>query len=122
MIGIVVAVIGLAFTMASLLWERRADLNTLRALGMRRRELAGAAAWEGALTALAGLLMGLAVSFALGWLLIYRINKQTFGWTLQTDWPWAQLSALALLVLASATIAGWFVGHWAARLPAEREE
>jgi putative ABC transport system permease protein len=122
LIGIVVAVIGLAFTMASLLWERRADLNTLRALGLRRKELAGAAALEGALTAAAGLLLGLAVSFALGWLLIFRINKQTFGWTLQTDWPWLQLSALSLVVLASATIAGWFVGRWAARLPAEREE
>ena len=122
LIGIAVAVIGLAFTMASLLWERRADLNTLRALGLRRRELAGAAALEGALTAAAGLLMGLAVSFALGWLLIYRINKQTFGWTLQTDWPWRQLAVLSLLVLASATIAGWLVGRRAARLPAEREE
>jgi putative ABC transport system permease protein len=122
LIGVVVAVAGLAFTMASLLWERRADLNTLRALGMRRQELALAAAWEGALTAAAGVLSGLAVSLALGWLLIYRINKQTFGWTLQTDRPWGQLAALALLVLASATVAGWFVGQWAARLPAEREE
>ena len=122
LIGVVVAVAGLAFTMASLLWERRAYLNTLRALGMRRRELALAAAWEGALTAAAGVFSGLAVSLALGWLLIYRINKQTFGWTLQTDRPWGQLAALALLVLASATIAGWFVGRWAARLPAEREE
>ena len=122
LIGVVVAVIGLAFTMASLLWERRADLNTLRALGMRRKELAAAAALEGALTAAAGLFMGLAVSFALGWLLIYRINKQTFGWTLQTGWPWLQLAALTLLVLTSATLAGWFVGRWAARLPAEREE
>jgi putative ABC transport system permease protein len=122
LIGVVVAVAGLAFTMASLLWERRADLNTLRALGMRRSELALAAAWEGALTAAAGVLSGLAVSLALGWLLIYRINKQTFGWTLQTDRPWGQLAALALLVLASATITGWFVGRWAARLPAEREE
>jgi putative ABC transport system permease protein len=122
LIGIFVAVIGLAFTMASLLWERRADLNTLRALGLRRKELATAAALEGALTATAGLLLGIAVSFALGWLLIFRINKQTFGWTLQTDWPWLQLSALAFLVLASASIAGWFVGRWAARLPAEREE
>lgn len=122
LIGVGVAVAGLAFTMASLLWERRADLNTLRALGMRRKELALAAAWEGALTAAAGVLSGLAVSLALGWLLIYRINKQTFGWTLQTDRPWGQLAALALLVLASATIAGWFVGRWAARLPAEREE
>ena len=122
LIGILVAVIGLAFTMASLLWERRADLNTLRALGLRRRELAQAAALEGALTATAGVSLGLGVSFALGWLLIYRINKQTFGWTLQTDWPWWQLIALALLVLASATLAGWFVGRWSARLPAEREE
>jgi putative ABC transport system permease protein len=122
LIGVVVAVAGLAFTMASLLWERRADLNTMRALGMRRKELACAAAWEGALTAAAGVLTGLAVSLALGWLLIYRINKQTFGWTLQTDRPWAQLAVLALLVLASATVAGWFVGRWAARLPAEREE
>ncbi len=122
LIGVVVAVAGLAFTLASLLWERRADLNTLRALGMRRNELAGAAAWEGALTAAAGVVTGLTVSLALGWLLIYRINKQTFGWTLQTDRPWGQLAALALLVLASATAAGWCVGRWAARLPAEREE
>jgi putative ABC transport system permease protein len=122
LIGIVVAVVGLAFTLASLLWERRADLNTLRAIGLRRGELAGAAAWEGALTAAAGSIAGLAVSLALGWLLIYRINQQTFGWTLQTARPWGQLAALALLVLASAIIAGWFVGRWAARLPAEREE
>jgi putative ABC transport system permease protein len=122
LIGIVVAIVGLALTMASLLWERRIDLNTLRALGLRRHELANAAALEGALTAAAGLLMGLAVSVALGWLLIFRINKQTFGWTLQTDRPWLQLTALALLVLASATVVGWLVGRWAARLPAEREE
>ena len=122
LIGIVVAVAGLALTMASLLWERRADLNTLRALGMRRRELAAAAAWEGLLSAAAGVLAGLGASLGLGWLLIFRINKQTFGWTLQTDYPWGQLAALATLVLASATLTGWLVGRWAARLPAEREE
>jgi putative ABC transport system permease protein len=122
LIGIIVAIAGLAFTLASLLWERRVDLGTLRALGMRRQELAGAAAWEGALTAAVGVLMGLTVSLALGWLLIYRINKQTFGWTLQTDRPWGQLAALAFLMLASATVAGWFVGRWSAQLPAEREE
>ena len=122
LIGIVVAVAGLALTMASLLWERRADLNTLRALGLRRRELAAAAAWEGLLSAAAGVLAGLAASLGLGWLLIFRINKQTFGWTLQTDYPWGQLAALAALVLASATLTGWLVGRWAARLPAEREE
>lgn len=122
LIGTVVAIAGLALTMASLLWERRIDLNTLRALGLRRRELSSAAALEGAITATAGILMGLALGVVLGWLLIFRVNKQTFGWTLQTDLPWLQLLALSLLVLASATVAGWLVGRWAAQLPAEREE
>jgi len=89
---------------------------------LRRSELAGAAALEGAMTAGAGLLMGLAVSLALGWLLIYRINQQTFGWTLQTDRPWLQLGGLAAVVLLSAMLTSWFVGSWATRLPAEREE
>lgn len=122
LIGIIVAVAGLAFTMSSLLWERRNDLATLRALGLRRREISAAAALEGGLLAVAGLLAGLVVSLALGWLLIFRINKQTFGWTLQTDVPGMQLLVLALLVLASASLAGWLAGRWATRLPSEREE
>ena len=122
LIGVVVAVVGLAFTMASLLWERRLDLATMRALGLRRSEISRSAGWEGALTAMAGLGMGLALSAALGWLLIYRINKQTFGWTLQTNWPSAQLTGLSVMVLASAISVAWLVGRWGSRLPAEREE
>lgn len=122
LIGIVVAVAGLGFTLASLLWERRADLTTLRALGVRRSEMAAATAWEGLLTALAGVVVGLLASLALGWLLIQRVNKQTFGWTLQTDLPWVQLSALALLVLLAAAATGWSAGRWGAQLPAESEE
>ena len=98
------------------------DLAVLRSLGMRHRELSVAAALEGAITAAAGLVTGLMISLALGWLLIFRINKQTFGWTLQTDYPWMQLIALSVVVLISASAAGWFVGRWASKLPAEREE
>lgn len=122
LIGVVVAVVGLGFTMVSLLWERRGELTTLRALGLRRSELAAAAAFEGALTATSGVLVGLAASLALGWLLIHRVNRQTFGWTLETDWPWSQLGALAAVVIASATVTAWTAGRWGARLPAEREE
>lgn len=122
LIGVVVAVAGLGFTLASLLWERRGDLNTLRALGLRHSELAAAAAWEGLLTAFGGVAVGLVTSLALGWLLIFRVNKQTFGWTLQTDWPWSQLAALGIVVMAFAAATGWAAGRWGARLPAEREE
>jgi putative ABC transport system permease protein len=121
-IGMAVAVAGLAFTMVSLLWERRDQLATLRALGMRRNEIAAAAAWEGALTAFGGVLIGVVASVALGLLLVFGVNKQTFGWTLEMAFPWGQIAGLAGLVIAAAAVTGWIAGRWGAQLPAEREE
>lgn len=122
LIGVVVAVAGLGFTLTSLLWERRDSLDTLRTLGFRRGELASAAALEGFLTAVAGIAAGLVASGALGWLLIQRVNRQTFGWTLETHWPWAFLTGLAALVAGAALLTAWTVGYRSGRIPAEREE
>ena len=121
-IGIAVSVLGLGFTLSSLLLERRNDLTTLRALGFRHGEIALATAVESLLTALTGVGVGLAASLALGWLLIYRVNFQTFGWTLEIDPPWRWMTGLGLAVLAMAAATGWSIGRWGAALPAEREE
>jgi putative ABC transport system permease protein len=96
--------------------------TTLRALGFTRREIALATAGEG--TALAGCAIfgGLAVSLALGWLLIHVINKQSFGWTLGFALPWLPLVALSATVLATAWLVAYAVGRWGANLPADREE
>ncbi|MBN8248439.1 MAG: ABC transporter permease, partial [Verrucomicrobia bacterium] len=122
LIGVVVAVAGLGFTLMSLLWERREELATLRSLGCHRREIARATAIEGLLIAVSGVLAGLVVSLALGWLLIHRINRQTFGWTLETHRPWGFFAGLAALVLGAAWITGWGTGFRGAQLPVEREE
>jgi putative ABC transport system permease protein len=122
LIGIGVSVAGLGLSLASLLWERRSDLTVLRALGLRRGELALAAALEGVLTAAVGLFAGLATSLALGWLLIHRVNFQTFGWTLESEVPALWLAALSALVLSLAAATGWVVGRWGSTLPAETEE
>jgi putative ABC transport system permease protein len=104
LIGIAVSVLGLGFTLASLLWERRNDLTTLRALGFKHSEIAWATTLECVLTALVGILVGLVASLALGWLLIHRVNVQTFGWTLETDPPWGWMAGLGLAVLAMAAV------------------
>lgn len=121
-IGLAVAIAGLGLSLASMLVERRAELATLRSLGMTQREISCCSALEGAGIALGGVLPGIGMSLALGWILIRVINKQTFGWTLIFDVPWLQITAFAVLILTSAALTGWFTGRRSAKLPADREE
>jgi len=109
-IAVIVAVIGLALTLTSVLLDRREELTTLRALGFTRRELAEAAALEGGAVALAAVAGGLVLSVALGWLLTYVINKQSFGWTLGFALPWGQLAALAVAVVGTGVAVSYGVG------------
>jgi putative ABC transport system permease protein len=99
-IGVIVAVTGLGLALASLLLERQATQDTLRSLGMTQREALQAAVIEGVCLSSVGSLCGLAGGLWLGWLLIYRINKQCFGWTLSYHLPWLQLTMLVAAVTA----------------------
>jgi putative ABC transport system permease protein len=121
-IGVLVAVIGLALTLTSVLLDRRDELTTLRAIGFKHREIARATAIEGATVAGAAVVGGTVLSLALGWLLIYVVNKQSFGWTLGFAIPWGQLGALAVVVVLTGAGVSWAVGRWGANLPADREE
>lgn len=121
-IGVAVAVIGLALTLVSVLLDRRDELTTLRALGFRRTEIARATAIEGTVVAACAVAGGLVLSLALGWLLIHVINKQSFGWTLGFALPWGQLAALGVTVIVTGGGVSYAVGHWGANLPADREE
>lgn len=121
-IGLAVAVGGLALSLASVLLDRRDELATLRALGFRRAEIARAAAIEGGALALCATTAGVALSFGLGWVLIHVINKQSFGWTLAFAVPVGQLLALVVLVVGTGVAVSHLVGRWAAKLPADREE
>jgi len=121
-VGVAVAVIGLALTLVSILLDRRDELTTLRALGFSRREIALATTVEGTSVAGAAVAGGLVLSLALGWLLIRVINKQSFGWTLGFALPWIQLAALGVAVIATGAVVSYVVGRWGADLPADREE
>jgi putative ABC transport system permease protein len=86
---------------------QRTQLATLRALGLRGRELALLLMLQAlALGAAAGLL-ALPLGYALAWLLVHDINPRAFGWTLGFHpEPAAALQTvlLALLLALLATI------------------
>ncbi len=121
-IGVIVAVVGLGLALTSLLLERRPVLATLRSLGMTQKEIAKSAALEGFGVACAGAFTGIAAGLWLGWLLVYRINKQCFGWTLQFHAVWWHLALLGAAVIAVGMLVAALVGRWAALLPAEPTE
>ncbi|MCS6245488.1 MAG: FtsX-like permease family protein [Opitutus sp.] len=121
-IGVAVAMTGLALTLISVLLDRRDELTTLRALGFQRQQIANAAAVEGLAVSACAVISGLALSVALGWLLIHVINKQSFGWTLSSAFPVGALLLLGAAVTVTGGLVGYAVGRWGADLPADREE
>ena len=94
----------------------------LSEMGMERAHVARAMAFEGGLVSLIGVLGGMTLSLALGWLLIFVINRQSFGWTLFFRIPWGELLLSGLAVIGCGGLVTWRVGRWAARLRADREE
>ena len=121
-VGVVVAVAGLALALASLMLDRARDLATLRAVGFTSKQIAEACAWEGLGIATVGAATGLISGLWLGWLLIARVNKQSFGWTLSFALPSWQLLALGVSVIAAGLIVAALVGRWSARLKSDQEE
>ena len=67
------------------------------------------AAWT-AVGAVAGVLLGLAVSVVL----VYVVNPQSFHWTMDLSVPGGRLLALCAAVVASGTATAWLAGRAAA--------
>jgi putative ABC transport system permease protein len=102
-IGLFVALTGLFLSLLSLLRESAHELTLQQALGMDAASIARSTAIEGLGVAVSGLLTGILLSYALGQVLIFVINRQSFGWTLQAHWPWIDMALLggAVLLLGS---------------------
>ncbi len=115
-VAVLVAVMGVAGALLALVIDRKRELGLLRFLGgttaQIRRMILAEAALLGLLANAAGLLLG----FALSLILIFVINKQSFGWTIRFHWPVAVLSAAVSLIFAATVLAGFYPARVAVRL------
>jgi putative ABC transport system permease protein len=105
-IALVVAGLGIAATLTVLVLERRREINTMAALGASRAQLSAMIVWESLHLVFAGLTAGPVCGFLLSGLLIYVVNKQSFGWTFLYSVDWlkvvAGMPAIGLTALAAA--------------------
>ena len=122
LIAIVVAMLGVAGTLLTLVIERRRELTMLRLIGAARRQVQRVVVIEAALIGAASMAIGLVVGLALSVLLVYVINVQSFGWTIQFRVPVAFLAQVSLLVVAATAVAGFIPARRATRLVVDHDE
>lgn len=108
-LSIVIAVLGIVNTLALSVFERTREIGLLRAVGLRRRQLAGMITIEAVVTSIFGAVLGLGLGLGLGIALRHGLSDQ--GLTVLAI-PWGTI--IAVLLLAA------FVGVVAAVLPAIR--
>jgi putative ABC transport system permease protein len=106
LLATLVAFIGVLSALLSLELERQRELGILRAIGLTVRELWGLVMLETGLLGSAAGLLSIPTGYALALILVYVINRRSFGWTLQMQiQPDPFIQALVVAV-AAALLAG----------------
>lgn len=115
-IAIFVAILGVAGTLLTLVLERRRELSMLRLVGASRRQVRAVVMIEAGLLGVVCQCLGLLVGLGLSLILIYVINVQSFGWTIQFHLPVGFLVQSSLLVLTATILSGLYPARIAGRL------
>jgi putative ABC transport system permease protein len=115
-VAVIVAVMGVAGALLALVIDRRPELGLLRFLGASAGQVRKQILVEAGLLGLLANFAGLALGFALSLVLIYVINKQSFGWTIRFHWPVAVLLGAISVVYLATVLAGLYPAQVAVRL------
>ncbi len=111
----IVAFMGILSALLSLELERRSELGVLRAVGMTARQLWRLILLETGLMGLAAGLLAMPTGYLLSLILIYIINRRSFGWTLQMQLSPEPFIQALLVALGAALLAGiypaWRMGR-----------
>ena len=113
-VAIGIGLFGVAASFSAQVLARRKEFGLLAHLGLTRRQILAVVAGEGAawtgIGAIAGVLLGLAVSVVL----VHVVNPQSFHWTMEMNIPAPRLWALCAAVVVSGTVTAWLAGRAAA--------
>ena len=105
LIALVIAALGIATTLTVMVLERSPQLNTLFAVGASFRQIRTMIFWEAGFMVVIGELAGVICGFILSYLLVYVINRQSFGWTFLYGVDWGSLGLSIPLIIITALAA-----------------
>jgi putative ABC transport system permease protein len=107
-VAIGVAVMGIAGALLAMVIDRRRELALIRFLGGARAQIRRIILFEAGLLGLLANSIGLMLGILLSLILIFVVNKQSFGWTIQFHWPIAMLFLALTGVYGATVLAGLY--------------
>jgi putative ABC transport system permease protein len=118
LLATVVAFIGVLNALFLLQFEKKREVGILRALGLTGGQLRRLVVLETGLMGLTAGLLAIPTGYALAVILVYVINRRSFGWTLQL---WVEPGALVqglLVALVAALLAAAYPAWRLSHIPA----
>jgi putative ABC transport system permease protein len=115
-IAVIVAVMGIAGALLSIVIDRRREFGLLRIMGATSAQIRRLILVEAGLIGILANIAGLALGIVLSFVLIFVINKQSFGWTIQFHWPVSVLFSALSFVYVATVLAGIYPARIAQRL------
>lgn len=112
-LAVVIALLGIANTLALSIFERAREFGLLRAVGMSMGQLRSAVRWEAALIALFGATLGLAIGVFFGWTMVRALASE--GIT-ELSVPLGPLALITAIAVVSGVVAAVLPARRAARL------
>jgi putative ABC transport system permease protein len=112
LIAVLVGLLGIANTLLTAIVERQREFATFRALGAGVRQIQGMVFWESLILGAIGAVLGLLAGLLLAALLIFVINKQSFGWTIQFVVAPSTLVGAVTVAALAAIAAAYLPARW----------
>ncbi|CAM3342394.1 FtsX-like permease family protein [Polaromonas hydrogenivorans] len=113
-VAIAIGLFGVAASFSAQVLARRKEFGLLAHLGLTRRQILTVVAGEGAAWTVIGAFAGLVLGLAVSTVLVFVVNPQSFHWTMDLRVPWERLLLLCAAVVAAGTLTAWLAGRAAA--------
>jgi putative ABC transport system permease protein len=113
LMAIIIAVFGIAITLALSIFERTHEIGLLRAVGMSSGQVWATVQWESVIIALFGTLLGLVIAVFFGWALVQALKDQGID---QFAVPPLRLLIIVVMGAVFGTLAALYPGWHASRM------
>jgi putative ABC transport system permease protein len=103
-VAITIGLVGIAASLSAQVLARRKEFGLLAHLGLTRRQIVAVVAGEGLAWVAAGALVGLLLGLAISMVLVFVVNPQSFHWTMGLVLPAGRLALLCAAVVLAGTV------------------